>query len=140
MATLKAPEPADLTELLPTALLLAATGGLLDAVTYLNHGHVFANAMTGNTIFLGISVLTRDWRDALHHIVPLAAFFAGVLTSKFMRSWLGFAARPAGIILEMATLVAMGLLSRDFPQMVFVGIVAFVASLQFQRHREVGGQ
>jgi len=32
-------------------MLLAITGGLLDAVVYLNHGHVFANAMSGNVIF-----------------------------------------------------------------------------------------
>jgi hypothetical protein len=53
---------------LPAAMLLAATGGLLDAVVYLNHGHVFANAMTGNVIFLGISALGRDWADVGHHI------------------------------------------------------------------------
>jgi uncharacterized membrane protein YoaK (UPF0700 family) len=43
------------------AMLLATTGGLLDAVVYLNHGHVFANAMTGNVIFLGIAAVGRDW-------------------------------------------------------------------------------
>src|SRR5712691_5639585 len=48
---------------LPDAMLLATTGGLLDAVVYLNHGHVFANAMTGNVIFLGIAILGRDLAD-----------------------------------------------------------------------------
>jgi len=42
---------------LPDAMLLATTGGLLDAVVYLNYGHVFANTMTGNVIFLGIAFL-----------------------------------------------------------------------------------
>jgi uncharacterized membrane protein YoaK (UPF0700 family) len=56
---------------LPDAMLLATTGGLLDAVVYLNHGHVFANAMTGNVIFLGIAVLGRDWSK----IVPTSSPF-----------------------------------------------------------------
>ncbi len=30
------------------AMLLATTGGLLDAVVYLNHGHVFANRVLGS--------------------------------------------------------------------------------------------
>jgi uncharacterized membrane protein YoaK (UPF0700 family) len=42
------------------ALLLGTTGGFLDAVVYLNHGHVFANAMTGNVIFLGIAAIGRN--------------------------------------------------------------------------------
>jgi uncharacterized membrane protein YoaK (UPF0700 family) len=54
---------------LPDALLLAATGGLLDAVVYLNHGHVFANAMTGNVIFLAIATLGRDWTE----IIPISS-------------------------------------------------------------------
>ena len=54
-------------------MLLATTGGLLDAIVYLNHGHVFANAMTGNVIFLGIAILGRDWVDIVPHLVPLAA-------------------------------------------------------------------
>ena len=30
------------------ASLLAATGGMLDVIVYVGHGHVFACAMTGN--------------------------------------------------------------------------------------------
>src|SRR5580698_27876 len=74
------------TSALSEAMLLAATGGLLDAFVYLNHGHIFANAMTGNVIFLGIAFLGRDWAEVPAHIVPLVAFFAGVITSKHLRA------------------------------------------------------
>jgi uncharacterized membrane protein YoaK (UPF0700 family) len=138
MPTASKDEPANVPELLPTALLLAATGGLLDAVTYMNHGHVFANAMTGNTIFLGISMLTRDWIGVLQHTVPLVAFFAGIVTSKFMRARLGLAARPVGIALEIGTLAVMGALPAGFPEMLFVAMVAFASSLQMASFRHVG--
>ena len=34
------------------ATLLAAAGGFLDGFTWVGHGHVFANAMTGNVVLL----------------------------------------------------------------------------------------
>jgi uncharacterized membrane protein YoaK (UPF0700 family) len=132
------PEPANAPEPLAAALLLAATGGLLDAVTYLDHGHVFANAMTGNTIFLGISLLTRDGRDALQHTTPLLAFFAGVLTSKIARARLGRAAEPTALLIEILTLAVAGLLSAAFPQMAFVAVIAFASALQMASFRRVG--
>jgi uncharacterized membrane protein YoaK (UPF0700 family) len=34
--------------------LLASAGGFPDGFTYVGHGHVFANSMTGNVILPGI--------------------------------------------------------------------------------------
>ena len=36
------------------AALLTFSGGFLDVFTYVGHGHVFANTMTGNIVFLGM--------------------------------------------------------------------------------------
>ena len=41
-------------ELLLIAWLLALVGGYLDAYAYLAHGKVFANAQTGNVVFLAV--------------------------------------------------------------------------------------
>ncbi len=110
----------------PVALLLAATGGLLDAVVYLNHGHVFANAMTGNVVLLGIAILSRDAMDTLRHLVPLVAFLAGVATSKFARTRLGRTAHPAALMLAMVTLLVVGWLPGRFTKMAFTMLVAYV--------------
>jgi uncharacterized membrane protein YoaK (UPF0700 family) len=112
------PQPAAL----PDAMLLAATGGLLDAVVYLNHGHVFANAMSGNVIFLGIAVLGRDWGDIVPHLVPLAGFFAGVLSSKHLRVRLGLRSVLLGLALEIVAIFILGWLPGSFPEMAFTGI------------------
>ena len=40
--------------LLRIACLFAVVGGYLDAYSYLAHGHVFANAQTGNVVFLAV--------------------------------------------------------------------------------------
>ena len=44
--------------------LLASAGGFLDGFTYVGHGHVFANAMTGNVVLLGINCLSGSWHIA----------------------------------------------------------------------------
>jgi uncharacterized membrane protein YoaK (UPF0700 family) len=123
---------------LPNALLLATTGGLLDAVVYLNHGHVFANAMTGNIIFLGIAFTGRHWSDIVPHLAPLAGFFAGVLTSKHLRSSLGVRSIFLGLTLEIATIFVLGWLPPSFPEMAFTGVIAYVAAIQVSTFRRVG--
>jgi uncharacterized membrane protein YoaK (UPF0700 family) len=118
-------------------MLLATTGGLLDAIVYLNHGHVFANAMTGNVIFLGIAFLGRDWGDIVPHLVPLAGFFAGVLTSKHLRTRLGIRSVIFGLLLEITTIFVLGWLPNGFPQALFTLIIAYVAAFQVASFRRV---
>jgi uncharacterized membrane protein YoaK (UPF0700 family) len=127
------PQPAAL----PDAMLLATTGGLLDAVVYLNHGHVFANAMSGNVIFLGIAMIGREWGEIVPHLVPLAGFFAGVLTSKHLRARLSIHSVLLGLALEIGAIFILGWLPGNFPEMAFTGIIAYVAAFQVASFRRV---
>jgi uncharacterized membrane protein YoaK (UPF0700 family) len=121
---------------LPNAMLLASTGGLLDAITYLSHHHIFANAMTGNVIFLGVAVLGHDWKDVVLHIVPIVGFIAGVATSKHMRSRLSeHSVLLLGLSFEIVALFLLGWLT--FPNMVFIAIIAFVSAFQVASYRRV---
>jgi uncharacterized membrane protein YoaK (UPF0700 family) len=119
------------------AMLLATTGGLLDAFVYLNHGRVFANAMTGNVIFLGIAAVGRNWGEIIPYLVPLGGFFAGVLTSKHMRSRLGPRSVLLGLALEILTLFALSWLPSSFPNMGFTACIAYVAAFQVSSFRRV---
>ena len=120
-----------------SASLLALTGGLLDAFVYLNHGHVFASAMTGNGVLFGVALLQHDHHQALRHIVPAFAFLAGVATSKLLENTLGPRAVPVGLLLEILTLFAASWLPGSFPKMAFTAIIAFVASYQVSSFRKV---
>src|SRR5271170_4731077 len=122
---------------LSDAMLLASAGGLLDVIVYLNHGHVFANAMTGNVIFLGIAVLGHNWGEIFPHLVPLVGFFAGVITSKHLRTSLGIRSVVLGLVLEMTTIFALGWLPRSFPEAAFTGLIAYVAAFQVASFRRV---
>jgi uncharacterized membrane protein YoaK (UPF0700 family) len=65
----------------PLQLLLIAltfVTGVLDAVTYLDFGHVFAANMTGNFILLGLGVLRADDLSVTASVVAVAGFLIGV--------------------------------------------------------------
>jgi len=132
------PVPASQPDTLLSAVLLATTGGLLDAVVYTLHGHVFANAMTGNVILLGITAFSRDWMQAARHLTPIAAFIAGVAASRYLRLLPQFYASLSVLVLEMLVLGAAGMLKPSFPEMAFTAIIAFTSAFQISTFRLVG--
>jgi uncharacterized membrane protein YoaK (UPF0700 family) len=68
------PEP------LPSALLtaLAFASGCIDAMSYVALGKVFTANMTGNTVLLGIAVVSGQWTRVGRSGCALAGFCAGV--------------------------------------------------------------
>jgi uncharacterized membrane protein YoaK (UPF0700 family) len=122
---------------LPSAILLAFTGGGLDAFTYLNHGKVFAGAMTGDTVLLGIAVLHGRAHQVLHYIVPLLAFFAGILVAKLLEGHLQRHAVTAGLLGEIVVLFAFSWMPGSFPDMIFLPVVVMAAAYQVTSFRSV---
>jgi len=95
---------------LAVAVPLTLSGGFLDAFTYVGHGRVFANTMTGNVALLGISAASGDWAQALRHVPPLVAFIFAILASSALqaRSGNGWLKHPAiaTLCLELAFVTA----------------------------------
>jgi uncharacterized membrane protein YoaK (UPF0700 family) len=121
-----------------SAILLAATGGITDAIVYLDHGHVFANAMTGNVIFLGIAVMQGQWAQSLRHVVPIVCFLFGVVGARVIRTAPVRRSALLVLLLEIAGFLVVGLLPVSFPQLAFTAIVAFVSAFQVATFRRVG--
>src|ERR1700754_1975258 len=67
------------------AALLTLSGGFLDAFTYIGHGKVFANSMTGNVVLLSVNLAAGDWHQASRHVSPIAGFACGVLAAHLLR-------------------------------------------------------
>jgi hypothetical protein len=57
---------------------LAFVGGYLDGFTFVGHGRIFANAMTGNIVYLGMEVLSSPARPNFRHLPPLFMFMLGI--------------------------------------------------------------
>ena len=130
-------DPAVQTNSLLDAIMLAATGGVLDAVVYLLHGQVFATAMTGNVVFLGIVIVTQSWNQIIPHLAPILGFFAGITTSKHLRTRFGIRSLLLSLVLEIATIFILGWLPANFPQILFTSIIAYVAAVQVASFRRV---
>jgi uncharacterized membrane protein YoaK (UPF0700 family) len=123
---------------LPSAILLAITGGSLDAFVYLNHGHVFAAAMTGNGVLFGIAVLHHDLGLALRHFAPILAFVFGVFAAKALDLKLKRRhAITVGLLGEITVLFAASWLPGSVPDLVFVPILALAGAYQITSFRTV---
>lgn len=119
---------------LHVAALLTLSGGFLDAFTYVAHGQVFANSMTGNVALLGIYAASGAWSHALRHVPPVMAFLVGVflahvisLSTAHRRPY-----RPALICLglEVVCLAAAACLPAHFPDVLLVLMISLVAAMQ----------
>jgi uncharacterized membrane protein YoaK (UPF0700 family) len=118
-------------ETLAVASLLSLSGGFLDAFTYVGHGGVFANAMTGNVVLLAVYTASGEWLRGVSHIPPLFAFLFGVFTARALRH-AGKAKHIAllGLTLEMLVLGGLTFLPRDYPDIGIVLTISYVAAVQ----------
>ncbi len=72
-------------ESLTLAIVLALSGGFMDAYSYLCHGKVFANGQTGNMVLLGINIFEGNWLRALNYAMPITCFVIGLLIAETIR-------------------------------------------------------
>jgi uncharacterized membrane protein YoaK (UPF0700 family) len=124
------------------AVLLTLSGGFLDAFTYVGHGRVFANTMTGNVALLGVNVAAADWTQAVRHIPPLIAFVFAVFVVHVLRldAVARSVHRPAVIclLLEIVFLVVVAGGLVHLPELWPISGISFVATLQTLSFTHIG--
>ena len=69
--------PADPTQGLVLATLLAGLAGMVDAIGYLRLGHLFVSYMSGNSTLFAIAVGRGDLAEAFSILTLIALFVAG---------------------------------------------------------------
>lgn len=126
-------------------VLLAAAGGFLDAYTFLCRGHVFANAQTGNIVLFGVSLAHGDLGGAGYYLMPIAAFFFGVLLAELVKESMRGSRfihwRQVIIAAEVAALTAVAFVPNgDFSDICVNVVVSFICSLQVEAFRKVHGR
>lgn len=124
-------------------VLLATTGGFLDAYTYMSRGHVFANAQTGNMVLLGINIAEGNFREASYYSIPIVAFIVGIIISEIAKKrykakkaihW-----RQIVIIAEVVVLMIVAYIPDGRWNMVANILVSLVCSMQVQSFRKFNG-
>lgn len=128
-------------ESIEIAVVLALSGGLMDAYSYLGRGEVFANAQTGNILLLGVSLAQGSWGRCLHYALPVACFALGIAVAQALK----LSARPgrlhwrqAALALEAAILVAVSLLPTEL-NLWANSLTSLACGIQVQAFRKMHG-
>ena len=122
--------------LLPVALF-TLSGGLQDTYTYLRRGQVFANAQTGNIVFLGQSLFDGDWVRAARYLLPVLAFALGVAAAEGLRVRRPHWQRRV-LFWEILLLFLVGFIPHSLDQLANA-LVSFSCAMQVQAFRRVEG-
>ncbi|MGI5964037.1 MAG: YoaK family protein [Lawsonibacter sp.] len=133
-----------MSESLPVGLLLAMTGGILDAYTYLNRGQVFATAETGNLVLLGIQLAQGRLDRAGYYLLPILSFAAGVLATELLRRHLGPNAgrlhwRQPILLTECLVLFLVSLLPLGRWDPLANMLISFTSAIQIESFRQFQG-
>ena len=131
-----------MSEALPLGLLLALTGGILDAYTYLNRGAVFATAETGNLVLLGVNLAMGHWLKVIYYLLPISSYATGLLVTlafhrrsdKLFFHWRQFVVLTECLVVLLATIIPQG----DLDPLVNC-MIAFISAMQVQTFRKFRG-
>lgn len=74
-----------MSESIELGIVLAASGGFMDAYSYIMRDHVFANAQTGNKYRTTSGQFLSDMLTPSNSIFPVCAFAAGIMLADLVR-------------------------------------------------------
>ena len=121
---------------------LAVSGGFQDAYTYFTRDGVFSNAQTGNVVLMSERFMNGEVKAGLHYLIPLTAFFLGVLLAERIQEKFRYARRlhwRQGILLvEIILLFLVGFIPGNL-NVLATTLVSFSCALQVQTFRKVEG-
>jgi uncharacterized membrane protein YoaK (UPF0700 family) len=124
---------------LATGSVLMLATGYVDAYTFLQHGHVFAQAMTGNLVLTAIGAFEPSVVEFWRPLAAYAAFMVGVAVLWAWSRWRGAPApQLATLGLLVGVLVVVGFLPAGTLSVLVTTLIAFAAGLQIAAFRDVG--
>ncbi|WP_314989081.1 YoaK family protein [uncultured Gemella sp.] len=128
-------------EQLMFCLLLTVMGGFFDAYTFVNCGGIFANAQTGNLIFVGIDIIEGNFGEVLHYLIPIFSFVVGVLVSKFIENRYKelsiFKHIFMLLLIQMTALIIISIKHQFFGIDVRPIVISFICAIQYDGFRKV---
>jgi uncharacterized membrane protein YoaK (UPF0700 family) len=127
---------------LSASALATVAGGAMDAWVYLAHGHVFANAQSGNIVLMGVALAAGDVaRATTMHLPSLLAFVVGLLVSRLSGRLLKrgrLNSRNARLGLECVMLLVLALFAHRMPDRAVIACVGFIAGVQITSFSHIG--
>lgn len=131
-----------ISESLQLGIILALSGGFMDAYSYVCRGKVFANAQTGNILLCGVNLSEGNWQLALKYLCPILAFVLGLALTNMVQlhrkdkkviHW-----RQITILFEAAVLLLVGFLPQSL-NLLANSITSFACGIQVESFRKING-
>lgn len=123
--------------------VLAMSGGLMDAYSYLERDHVFANAQTGNMLLLGVNLSQGNLPQAAHYFFPVLFFALGIALAQNLRilsnekefsvHW-----RQYSVLIECIALCVVAFLPLSVNALANA-LTSFACGIQVQSFRKIHG-
>lgn len=122
--------------------IISLSGGFQDAYTYNIRQKVFANAQTGNIVLMSQHIMSGEWVEGLHYLIPILAFAVGIIiaeqlcyhfkNNRFIH-W-----RQIVILLEIVVLASVAFIPVKY-NMLANALVSLSCAMQVQSFRKVNG-
>lgn len=123
------------------SILLALSGGAMDAYSYLCRGQVFANAQTGNMLLFGVYLSEGNTDKAWGYLWPVLAFTAGIILSDVIRATIKNAHihwRQIALVLEIVFLLAVCFIPQKFNAVANM-MISLACGIQVETFRKTHG-
>ena len=130
-------------ETMRLGILLALSGGLMDAYSYLFRGEVFANAQTGNILLCSVALSQGEWGVAVQYAFPVLAFGLGILMTFLIRQrfrnrtnrihW-----RQLGVLAEILLLTLVAFLPQQ-ANLLANSLISLACGFQVEAFRKIHG-
>lgn len=131
-----------MSESIELGILLALSGGFMDAYSYICRGKVFANAQTGNMLLLGVNLSEGNFESALRYLFPVLAFTIGIAISDIVRLQLSeknrFHWRQISVLVEVIVLIAVSFLPLRY-NLFANSLTSLACGIQVESFRKIHG-
>lgn len=122
--------------------ILAVSGGFMDAYSYLERDHVFANAQTGNILLFGVNLSQGNFGTACRYFLPFMAFAFGIALAETihirMSRKAGIHWRQISVLIEALILALVGFIPLPFNNLANA-MTSFACGIQVQSFRKTHG-
>lgn len=118
------------------------SGGLQDAYSYFCRDGVFANAQTGNIVFLSVNIVNGNGAGIIKYLIPVAFFAVGAILAKVLffafekhkfMFW-----KQAVLIVETLALTAVGFMPKSM-NVYANAVVSFACAMQVLAFDQIYG-
>ena len=130
-----------ISESIELGILMAISGGIMDAYSYLFRGQVFANAQTGNILLFGVSLSEGNFSQAMQYACPILAFSIGIMLADFARirlkkmlHW-----RQYAVFMEAIILLFVGFIPTGY-NLLANSLTSLACGIQVESFRKIHGK